>query len=231
MLHVGYRVRGYDNMPTVRAAAGVLLCVAALAASGCATGPGEETPAGVNLAGTWKLDAGASDDPQKILAQMRAEALKLMNRQLQARGQEPLPHNGNRGEGPGQADLLQHSPMAHVIMESVARGDILTIRQRPSEFVLDYGTSQRTFTPGAHSVVSAEGGVGDQSSGWKGHEYVIEIKAQSGPAVTESYGLSADGKHLMEKLHIASWELPAVTLTRVYDPTTEIAPRHIPNTD
>ena len=39
--------------------------------------------------------------------------------------------------------------------------------------------------------------------------------------MTESYGLSADGKHLVEKLHIASSELPAVTITRVYDPTSE----------
>jgi len=246
MLHVVYRGRGYDNMPIVRAAAGVLLAAAAAALSGCAAGLHAEEPAGVNLAGAWKLDTAASDDPQHVLAHMRAEAVKLMSRQGSAPA--PQPHAATRGGAQGQVadsdtaalppgpgghrpDPLQRSPMAHVITTSMGRGDFLTVRQRPGEFVLDYGTSQRTFTPGAHSVVSAEGGVGDQTSGWKGHEYVIEIKAQLGPAVTESWGLSPDGKHLVQKLHIGDWEFPAVNLTRVYDPTSEIAPRALPTND
>jgi len=121
--------------------------------------------------------------------------------------------------------------MAHIIEAAVARVDFLTIRQSPSEFVLDYGATRRTFTPGLHSVVSAEGGVGDQTSGWKGREYVIDIREQTGPEVTESYGLSEDGKHLVQKLHIGEAELPAVTLTRVYDPTNETAPHQVPTND
>jgi hypothetical protein len=121
--------------------------------------------------------------------------------------------------------------MAHVIMTCIERGDLLTIRQRPGEFVLDYGTSVRSFTPGAHSVVSAEGGVGDQVSGWAGRAYFIKVKAQLGPEVTEEFSLSADGKQLLYKLHIGSEELPAVTLTRVYVPTNEVAPRLSPNND
>ena len=121
--------------------------------------------------------------------------------------------------------------MAHLIMNSVAHGDFLTVRQSPGEFVLDYGTSRRSFTPGQHSVVSTESGVGDQTSGWKGHEYVIEVKAQNGPTVTEEYGLSPDGKQLLVKLHIGSAELPAVSLTRVYRPTDESAPHQLPTSD
>ena len=97
--------------------------------------------------------------------------------------------------------------------------------------MLDYGTTRRSFSPGSHSVVSAEGGVGDQTSGWNGREYVIVVRGQMGPDVTESYGLSEDGKHLVQKLHIGESELPAVTLTRVYDPTTEAAPRQLPIND
>ena len=121
--------------------------------------------------------------------------------------------------------------MAHIIMNSVARGDFLTVRQGAGEFVLDYGTSRRTFTPGQHSVVSAEGGVGDQTSGWKGREYVIEVKGQQAPVVTEEYGLSSDGKELVAKLHISSGELPAVSMTRVYRPTNESAPQQLPTND
>lgn len=234
-------------MPTVRAT-GVLLSALALL-PGCA-GPrlAEQPPSGVNLAGAWKLDHGASDDPQKILDHMRAQAEKIMGRPAQPVLNVPA-HGGRPGQLPAQTqdtgndvfsqppapgphiDPLQRSPMAHIIMKSVSRGDFLTVRQSPDEFVLDYGTSRRTFKPGQHSVVSAEGGVGDQTSGWKGHEYVIEVKAQLGPPITEEYGLSPDGKQLVEKLHIGSAELPAVSLTRVYRPTEESAPHQLPTSD
>jgi len=236
-------------MSTVRAT-GVLLCAAAALLPGCA-GPrfAADAPPGVNLAGVWKLDHHASDDPQKILDHMRAQVLKILSRPpqpvlaapaRQGRAGQTTAHNpDSAGDAelappvtPGpHFDPLKHSPMAHIIMNSVARGDFLTVRQRPGEFVLDYGTSRRTFTPGQHSVVSTEGGVGDQTSGWKGRDYVIEVKGQQGPAVTEEYGLSPDGKQLVAKLHIASAELPAVNLTRIYTPTDESAPHQLPTSD
>jgi hypothetical protein len=237
-------------MPTVRAT--LVLCAAATLLPGC-TGPrlAEDAPPGVNLAGAWRLDHSASDDPQKVLDHMREQAFKIINHQAQQQPVLSAPtHQGRSGHAPAQNpdsggdavmaqpaalgphfDPLQRSPMAHIITNSVARGDFLTVRQGPGEFVLDYGTSRRTFTPGQHSVVSAEGGVGDQTSGWKGREYVIEMKAQQGPAVTEEYGLSPDGKQLVAKLHISSGELPAVSLTRIYRPTDESAPQHLPTSD
>jgi hypothetical protein len=209
-------------MPMVRAAA-ILLWGAIAALGGCSgANLKPEAPPGANLAGSWKLDHSASDDPQKVLDHMRTQANHIITRQLQAQGQ-PVP--------PMHGDPLRRSPMAHVIEAAVARGDFLTIHQSPSEFVLDYGTTRRSFSPGSHSVVSAEGGVGDQTSGWNGREYVIVVRGQMGPDVTESYGLSEDGKHLVQKLHIGESELPAVTLTRVYDPTTEAAPRQLPIND
>jgi hypothetical protein len=234
-------------MPFVRAG-GVVLC-AATALAGCTTQLAAAPPAGVSLAGNWKVDPGASDDPQKALAKMREEAYKIIARRQSA--PPPLPPPGARGKAGGSAaesppeedlppppppgaqrpDPLRRSPMAHVILDFIARGDFLTVRQAPGQFVLDYGITVRTFTPGAHSVVSAEGGVGDQTSGWKGHSYLIQVKAQSGPDVTEEFSVAADGKELLDKLHIGSAELPAVTLTRVYRPSDEVAPRLTPNND
>jgi hypothetical protein len=234
-------------------AAAVVLAAAAAALAGCAAHMAAEPPAGASLAGTWKLDPAASDDPQKVLDKMRAEAFKILARQYaQAQAPAPVARPGKRGGTGGAAgsqdaeevapppppgpdgrrpDPLRRSPMAHVIEAAVDRGDFLTVQQGPGEFVLDYGTSQRSFTPGAHSVVSAESGVGDQTSGWKGRAYVIRVRAQVGPDVTEEYALSADGRQLIEKLHVGSGELPAVDLTRVYRPTTEAAPRHLPEND
>jgi hypothetical protein len=232
-------------MPPVRVA--LLLLSAATALSACATSMAPEAPAGVDLSGSYKLDEAASDDPQKLLDKMRAEALRILQRRASAPPQLQRP--GRPGQAGGAApdtgveeeaasppgaphtDPLRYSPMAHIIMATEARGDFLSVRQEPDEFVLDYGTSRRTFTPGGHSVVSAEGGVGDQSSGWQGHAYVIRVKDQSGPDVTEEYSRLPDGHGLMMKLHIGSGELPAVDLKRVYRPTTEAAPRQLPTND
>jgi hypothetical protein len=203
-----------------------------------------EAPAGVSLAGNWKLDHAASDDPQKLLERMRQEALRRMARHASSTTRPVTRGGGARGgvseEAPSQydptlpppgADPLQRSPMAHVIFARLARGDYLTVRQSDAQFVLDYGGSKRSFTPGARSVVSAEGGVGDQTSGWKGREYVVRVRAQLGPDVTEHYGLSADGKHLVERLEIATEELSAVALTRVYNASGETAPQPLPTND
>jgi hypothetical protein len=232
-------------MATVRA--GALLACAAVMLSGCIS-TSADAPAGVSLAGSWKLDHAASDDPQKVLAKMREQADKIIKRQQEDIAARGVPQPDIAGEappsdgsgpplgapgpgGPRHGDPLRHSPMAAIIRAMLARGDYLTIRQSPEEFVLDYGTSSRTFTPGAHSVVSAEGGVGDQNSGWHNKSYVIRIKPQNGPEATDVFALSADGHHLLETLSIASSELPAEKIKRVYDRTTETAPRQTPSTE
>jgi hypothetical protein len=133
--------------------------------------------------------------------------------------------------GGTHGDPLRRSPMMHTLARALERGDFLTVRQSRDELVLDYGTTVRSFTPGGHSVVSAENGVADRTSGWDGHRYVIRDKAQVGPTVVESYGLSSDGQHLLETLRIGPYELPAIELKRVYDRTTEVAPRQLPSVD
>jgi hypothetical protein len=244
-------------MPIVRAAglgdharhlapllAGVAVSITLWGCAGNRLSP--EPASGVSLAGAWKLDHAASDDPQKLLAQMRAEAFKIISRrqavqaaQSSVRGdgrrdqavapeEDPLFAPGPDGRRP---DPLRRSPMAQVVMATAGRGDLLTVRQSSDEMVFDYGTSRRSFTPGAHSVVSTETGVGDQTSGWKGGEYVIEVKGQLGPNVTESYGLSPDRQQLIDKLHVGAGELPAVSLTRIYRPTREVTPQPLPSTD
>jgi len=227
----------------------LLPCAAAIVA-GCAGNTlSADAPPGVSLAGSWKLNRSASDDPQKVLGQMRAEALRSVPRPPPS-GSAPGARTGGShrtaqdatlpdadsiapppGSGGARGDPLLHSPMAHVLHERLAWGDFLTVRQAPGEFALDYGGTQRSFTPGARSVVSAEGGVADQTSGWRGKEYVIRVRGQLGPDVTERFALSADGKHLVEKMHIGPAELPAVELTRVYDPTNENAPHQLPISD
>jgi len=237
----------------------LVLCVALAAAlAGCVgTRLSSEPPPGVRLEGTWKLNRNASDDPQKVIDRMRTEAFEHIRRALGSiSGPEPMSagRRGRRGGSAGQdsrtspdqraddeaelaqygprgRDPLQNSPMMHVLLQNIRRGDLLTVRQAPDQIVFDYGTYARTFTPGAHSVVSAEGGVADQTSGWEGRQYVIAIKPQLGSDVIERYGLSEDGKQLVVKLHLGAGELSKVDLTRVYDPMNEVAPRVLPTND
>ena len=239
----------------MRAGLGVTVTLLAAQLAGCATGLKADAPAGVSLAGAWKLDHAMSDDPQVVISRMRAQALKQIHRASEAQ-QQPVTRGGGMGsaggagtaqqpqaEGPFSADQLgpegagahfdplRRSPMMHALTHALERGDFLTVRQSSDELVLDYGTSARSFTPGGHSVVSAENGVADRTSGWDGRKFVIRDKAQMGPNILESYGLSPDGQHLVETLRIGPYELPAIELKRVYDHTTEAAPRELPNTD
>jgi len=227
-----------------------VLAAAAVALGGCAGAPKAEMPAGVMLAGNWKLDHASSDDPQKVIATMQAEARKILRRQAAqmaaadamaaSRGAvgppsadaNPLGGDDSAGgSGHGQRrDPLRYSPMMHTLSQVLARGDYLTVHQSSDEFALDFGTLQRSYTPGARSVVSAEMGVADQTSGWEGREYVINVKAQVGSTVVERFSLSADGAHLIDRIHIGAAELPAVSLTRVYDRSTETAPPRAPPT-
>jgi hypothetical protein len=222
----------------------------AVTLTACSGTPKAENPAGVTLAGNWKLDHAASDDPQKVIAKMRAQAQKIITRQaaqaaaaaqaIPARGGVPPPDlspppgsedpaSGPRGQQRG--DPLQRSPMMHVLSQVIARGDYLTIRQTSEQLSLDFGTVQRSYTPGGRSVVSAEMGVADQTSGWDGRDYVINIRAQLGANVSERFSLSADGAHLIDKVHIGPAELSAVELTRVYGRSNEPAPHAVPTND
>ena len=235
-----------------------LLLGAAAVLAGCAGGPKAEAPAGVSLAGSWRLNHSLSDDPQRVIAKMQAQALKIITRS--SGGVDEVPRGGAGGRGgrggggdaqapdanpaltpdepaPGagsgthRPDPLRYSPMMSTLRAILARGDFLTVRQSSEELVFDYGTTARTFTPGAHSVVSAPMGVADQTSGWEGREYAIYTKAQLGPNIVDRYALSTDGRVLTEKLRIGPAELPAVALRRVYERTTETAPRAPPTND
>jgi len=86
-------------------------------------------------------------------------------------------------------------------------------RGQPDQVSFDYGNYKRSYTPGGHSVVSSENGVADQTSGWDGKDYVINIRPQLGPEIVEQYGLSPDGKQLTVKTRIGPFELIAAFCT------------------
>ncbi|HEY2591822.1 MAG TPA: hypothetical protein VGI35_09550 [Steroidobacteraceae bacterium] len=213
-------------------AAKLWLYAALLSVAGCLAGcttahVSADTPAGVNLAGTWKLDPQRSTDTHKALDDLLKNARKAQR-----------PHPPRTGIGGGaDAALLAEPPMVFApdVSEQrslLANGDWLKIEQRPDEIVISNGQSTHSYVPGERSVVSVPGGVADQSSGWKGHEYLISLKPQVGPSSTQTFKLSPDGKQLLETIEIGKdGRIPSLKVTRVYVPTQEPPSSAVPSED
>ena len=243
-------------MPIVRAREMTLAAVASVALAGCGSvSTLDANPSKVvDLSGNWVLDRAASDDPKPILEKLRP---KPQSRRWDVApddgtGDDTGPPEGGGQQGGGQRgsgrsrrggqqqpqvtyrnnnDAYTHTTVIKTLLADLARAPNLTIRQAPDRFSLDYGSSVRTFTPGAVSVVSASWGVADQSSGWKGKEFVIQVKPQMGVASVEKFSLSDDGKRLIEELRLGGGDFPSVQLKRVYDHTDRLLPRAAPTNE
>jgi hypothetical protein len=131
-----------------------LLCTAAcLLLGSCAGSRTSATPpGGLSLAGTWRLDPAASDDPQKILSHMRAEALKIINRNI-AQAQARV----DSGSAPADtaavidAPALRRDPLGRSTAAHILRAVSLRYRSRSDRLRLrDLAAG---FTPGAQCRV------------------------------------------------------------------------------
>jgi hypothetical protein len=220
-----------------------LVC-AVLAGCGGAGRLAADAPSGVDISGTWRLNRALSDDPEKMYEKWR---LQRLARSQDAPAPAPPPQRGQRRPGDGQnpdtpatnADgsptdpnnplspeaqaLLNNSSGHHLnpydmgVFGTIPRGDLVTIKQRADEIYIFDGSTDRSFTPGAKSVVSVPEGVADPHSGWKSRQYVIDVRAQAGPETIEHYYLSADGKQLLADIESSGGNLPRLKIKRVYD--------------
>jgi hypothetical protein len=206
-----------------------------------------DVPAGVSLAGSWRLNRQASADPEAMITAIVEKEMKHMRRGSHAYDEDDpdLPPPGATGRGgPGRGAAENVVPpggmfrprggMAKYLrsqytnaLGSILGGDGLVIEQSAERFTLRRGDSRRTFTPGGHSVIGVTDGVADQTTGWKGREYVIDVRPQVGPHVTERYGLGPEGQ-LIEKVELSGDGLRKLEFTRVYDKGA-LPPRALPN--
>ncbi len=214
----------------------------AAAVAGC-TGPHlkDEPPAGVSLAGNWKLDPQLSTDARKALKQLIPPPPHSARRSPDSvegilagdTGDEGPPSSGagggRRNAQFGGGGTSEFTPDIQLQQSLLSGGDFLRVEQRPNEFVMSDGETTRSFVPGEKSVVSVPTGVADQSTGWKGNEYWIEIKPQVGPKVTEKLRHSDKGDQLIETIDVASeGRVRPLHVIRVYNPTQGGAPIVLP---
>jgi hypothetical protein len=243
-------------MSIVRAREIALAAVALVALAACGSvGRFDPSPShAVDLSGSWALDRAASDDPKPLFEKLRPKPVnhRWDTSPDDGSGDDSGPPEGGGQRGGGQDggrsrrggsqgqpqmayrnnnDAYTHSTVMRMLQADLARAESLTIRQDTDRFTLDYGSVVRNFTPGAVSVVSAAWGVADQSSGWKGKEFVIHVKPQMGVASVETFTLTDDGKHLVEELRLGGGEFPAVKLKRVYDRADHPPARDVPTND
>jgi hypothetical protein len=234
------------------------LLAVALAGCGSVSRLNSDPSKQVDLSGSWVLDHAASEDPKPLLDKLRPKPVSRRWNQPPAddgTGDDSGPPEGGgqqggggggqrggrsrRGGGQGQPqmayqnnnDAYTHTTVIKMLQADLARAEHLTIHQSAERFSLDYGGTARNFTPGAISVVSAAWGVADQSSGWKGKDFIIQVKPQQGVASYEKFSLADDGKRLIQELRLGGGEFPSVKLKRVYDHTDRPLPRSVPTTD
>jgi hypothetical protein len=211
--------------------AGTLVVAGTLAGCTGMSRLSEDPPPGVNLAGNWQLDPRLSTDPQKALKQIVPPPSRRQSPQegslqdiLQSTDEQGPPGRGRGGQsGSSQYAGENGIPIDTTLQQSLlSGGDFLKIEQRPSELAISNGETTRSFIPGERSVVSVPSGVADQSSGWKGKEYWIEIKPQVGPRVTEKLRRSDKGDQLIETIDVGSeGRVKPLHVVRVYNPAQE----------
>ena len=215
-----------------------VLCCALTLLVGCGPHVQPDAPSGVSLAGSWRLNRQASADPDALITAIVEKEMKHMRRHARPDDEEPdeLPpppapgeagssRQGRRSEAvvPPAGMFRPRGGMAAYLRSQytdalgvLLTGDGLVIEQASERFVVARGDSRRTFTPGGHSVVGVANGVADQNSGWNGREYVIDVRPQVGPHVTERYTLGPGGQ-LIEKVSLSGDGLTKLEFTRVYD--------------
>jgi hypothetical protein len=228
----------------VPAYATALIAAAVLAA--CAANPrlSSQLPAGVRLAGDWKLDPAHSDDLGTAVQQLRAQQAKQRHENAQSQQQGGLGgygrhrgggqqggDDGQQGQGEGEAEggeegVVGGGPVyasaVDELMTNVPQGDYLRIQVSSGAFTVTSGNSSSEYTPGVESDISAVQGDAQQFTGWKGTDYVIDTKPQLGAEIIQTFSEAKNGT-LSMTVRLSGTGIH-FTFTRIYDRTTGVTP-------
>jgi hypothetical protein len=223
----------------------------AAALSGCSMAPLRlSAPAHApHLAGNWQLDATHSEPidaaVQQLQAQLRARARKALRslKHAEARAQaEPTPSSGGDRDAEGSSTQVHaggrtveepgvevSAPMfgaawVRELIGHVPVGSVLSLSLSPGEFSLTSATGVQQCSLGIPTVIAfGPHDTANQSCGWRGHAFVIELQPLLGPKLSEQFAI-APGGELVMTLHLSGHGVN-VSLVRRYRRTVHAPPQ------
>jgi hypothetical protein len=200
-----------------------------------ATAALEAVPArGVDLSGSWKLNAALSDDAEHMLEKRQREEweryIQWRRRQEKASYPPGAPPIDIDAPGPARepsaarrASMKRHQENLYKML---AISDTLTIRQESSTIDIVSAVDSRRVVAGSRTQVSLpEGELADSSVGWDGQWLVIDRRVRGGPRVLEKYRLAPKTGQLEYEM---KWSgdsgLDGMKIRRVFDRMTVTPP-------
>jgi hypothetical protein len=193
------------------------------------------SPRGIDLSGSWKLNATLSDDAEHMLEKRQREEYEryIQWRRRQERtyppGAPPIDI-----DGPGPATRREPSPSRRASMKRreenlhkmLAISDTLAIKQEGATLDIVSKVESRRVVAGSRTQVSMpEGQLADSRVGWDGPWFVIDRRVRGGPRVVEKYRLAPKtGQLEYEMRWSGNGELDGMKIRRVFDRVTVTPP-------
>jgi hypothetical protein len=188
---------------------------------------------GVDLSGSWKLNATLSDDVEHMLAErQRSERERYMQWRRQQERMYPPGTAPIDVDGPGTA--REPSPARRASMKRreenlhkmLAISETLSIRQEGATLEIVSAVESRRVVAGSRTQVSLpEGELADSNVGWDGQWFVIDRRVRGGPRVLEKYRLvEKTGQLEYEMKWSGDSELDGMKIRRVFDRVTVTPP-------
>jgi hypothetical protein len=187
---------------------------------------------GIDLSGTWALNAAGSDDAEAMLLErQRKERWEYERRRSwEVSGRLPgIPDDDDARNRPSARREPRPWQKQHQenLRRMLAISDTLSVKQQGTRFAISSAVESRQVEAGSHTQVSMpEGELADSEVGWDGEWFVIERRVRRGPRVVEKYRLV---KKTGQLEYVMAWsgdsELAGMKIRRIFDRATgAIAP-------
>lgn len=192
--------------------AGTLVMLACLLVAGCGvTASNPRVPQGVDLSGQWRLNATQSDSLDSLLAAVKDELDPPLRRRMPESGGD------DRGRMRSRRDEFVGPPRTKELIALLSQPDSIAVTQSALELTTKSVDGTRRYVFGESSVVSIVDGLGDQSVGWAGGQFVVSIRATDGRRIEHLFGFAPDRNRLQITTTVSGGGLPSVRMRRVYD--------------
>lgn len=212
------------------------------------------------LAGNWTLDPSTSEPLHTAVIRLQTQLRGLMRRARHAaraaehsrrapRASEPPRQDRDHDERTppatdtpaGEAGPLQEpgvevsAPLfgAAWMREFIARvpvGDYLGIGIAPGVFTVRSAGGSQQCDLGVPTAVTFGEGTADQTCGWRGSDFLIELRPRIGPELTERFALEPGGE-LMMSLHLTGNGIDVRLIRRYRRTPRAVAPALLPTSD